>query len=150
MFAEFWRHAAQRCLAARKPDRRGYALVPVLFDHIATMDGVGIGQRLVDRLHRSGGQAGIEQPVAQWFAVVLTEHRFEFGAKCLAIGYPILVAREARIGAEFRLADLLAQLAEGAVIADAGEDVAVAGRKDRIRHEIRVLLSRELRRISMR
>src|SRR5882757_1977719 len=57
VLAEFRRHVAQTWLAARKPDRGGDALVPVLFDDVAAMDGMGAGQRLVDRLHRSGRQS---------------------------------------------------------------------------------------------
>src|SRR5258708_39219778 len=64
MLAEIRRHAAQAGLAALQADRRGHPLVPVLFDDVAAMDGVGAGQRLVDLLHRSGRQAGGEQPIA--------------------------------------------------------------------------------------
>ena len=35
-----------------------------LFQDVAAMHGVGIGQRLVDRLHRSGWQPGGQQAVA--------------------------------------------------------------------------------------
>ena len=67
--------------------------------------GVGVGQRLVDRLHRSGRQAGGEQAIAQRFGVVLAEHGGEFGAQRLAVGDAVLVAGKTRIGAEFGLAD---------------------------------------------
>src|ERR1700728_4180202 len=78
VLAEFWRNAAQARLAAVETDRRSHAFVPVLFEDIATMDGVSIGQGLVDRLYRSGRQSGREQPVAQWRGVVLAEHGGEF------------------------------------------------------------------------
>src|SRR3982075_2548561 len=125
MLAGFRRGVAQACLGAFETDRRGDPLVPVLFDDVATMDGVGAGERLVDRLHRSGRQASGEQAIAQRLGVVLTEHRGEFGAQRVAVGDAVLVARKTRIGAEFGFADFLAELAEGAVIADADEDVAV-------------------------
>src|SRR5713226_9222443 len=48
VLAEFRRHVAQAWLAARTADRGRDALVPVLFDNVAAMDGVGTGQRLVD------------------------------------------------------------------------------------------------------
>ena len=52
----------------------------------------------------------------------------------------LLVARKARIGAEFGFADLLGQLPEGPVIADADEDIGGPRREDRIRHKIGMLL----------
>src|SRR5712691_8410929 len=107
VLAEFRRHVAQTWLAARKPDRGGDALVPVLFDDIAAMDGMGAGQRLVDRLHRSGRQSGGKQPIAQRFGVVLAEYGGELGAQRIAVGDTVLVARKTRIGPEFGLADLL-------------------------------------------
>ena len=55
----------------------------------------------------------------------------EFLAERLAVGDAILVAGKARIGAEFRFADFFCEFSESAVIADADEDVAGAGRKDR-------------------
>src|SRR3979409_2469642 len=58
MLAEFRRGVAQACLGAFKTDRRGDPLVPVLFDDVATMDGVGAGERLVDRLHPARRPAG--------------------------------------------------------------------------------------------
>jgi hypothetical protein len=54
---------------------------------------------------------------------VLAEHGGEFGTQRIAVGDAVLVARKALVGTEFGLADLLAELAEGAVIADADEDV---------------------------
>ena len=68
----------------------------------------GAGQRLVDRLHRSGRQAGGEQAVAQGPGVVLAEHGGKLGAQRLAVGDAVLVAGKTRIAAEFGLADLLA------------------------------------------
>src|SRR3954469_1695813 len=105
MLAEARRCAAQRRLAAPKTDRRGDALVPILFDDIATMERVGAGQRLVDPLHRARGQAGREQAVTQGLRVVLAEHRGEFGAQGLTVRNAVLVAGKARIAAELRLAD---------------------------------------------
>lgn len=61
----------------------------------------------------------------------------------------VAIAREARIGAEFGLAELLHQLAEGAVIAHPHEDVAVARRKHRIRNEVRMFVAGERRRFAM-
>src|SRR3979411_2256150 len=46
MLAEFRRGVAQACLGAFETDRRGDPLVPVLFDDVATMDGVGACERL--------------------------------------------------------------------------------------------------------
>src|ERR1700716_3852653 len=74
MLAEFRRGVAQACLGAFETDRRAAPLEPVLFDDVATMDGVGAGERLVDRLHRSGRQASGEQAIAQRLGFVLTEH----------------------------------------------------------------------------
>ena len=81
--------------------------------------------------------------------LMLAEHRRELLAQRVAVGDAVLVARKAWIGAEFGLADLLGELAEGAVIADADEDVVGAGRKDRIRHEVRMLVAGQRRRLAV-
>jgi hypothetical protein len=54
---------------------------------------------------------------------VLAENRGKLGAQRIAVGDAVLVARKARIGAEFGFTDFLRQLAEGAIIADADKDV---------------------------
>ena len=74
---------------------------------IAAVDGVLIGKRLVDLLHRTRRQARGEQAIAQRLGLVLGEHRRELLPQRLAIGDTILVARKARIGAELGLADFL-------------------------------------------
>src|SRR5579871_1113509 len=71
VLAELRRRAAQARLAALHADRRGDALVPVPGDHIAAVNGVVVGQRLIDLLHRSDGQAGGKQAVAERLSVVL-------------------------------------------------------------------------------
>ena len=111
--------------------------------------GVGAGQRLVDRLHRTRRQAGGEQAIAQRPGVVLAEHGGEFGAQRIAVGDAVLVAGKARIGAEFGLADLLRQLAEGAVIADADEDIVGPGREDRVGHQVGMLVAGQARRLAV-
>ena len=108
-----------------------------------------IGQRLVDLLHRARRQARGEQAVAQRLGLVLAEHGGEFGTQRVAVGDAVLVAGKARIGAEFGLADLLGELAEGAVIADADEDVVGLGREDRIGHEVGMLVAGQRRRLAM-
>src|SRR6266516_3056743 len=75
VLAEFWREVAQTRLAAFEADRGGDPLVPVLFDDVAAVDGMGVGQRGVDRLHRPGRQTRSQQAVAERLGVVLTEHR---------------------------------------------------------------------------
>src|ERR1700723_2034191 len=65
MLAEGGRDAAQARLAATHADRRGHALVPVLLHDIATVDVVGAGQGLVDRLDRAGGKASSRQRIAE-------------------------------------------------------------------------------------
>src|SRR5262249_50039703 len=68
-----------------------------------------------------------EKAVAQGVTVEMHEDLFHLGPQLLSIGDAILVARKALVGAELRLADLLAEFAERAVVADADEDQAVAG-----------------------
>src|ERR1700752_360384 len=51
MRGKFRRDAAQARFGPLHPDRRGDALVPVLCDDIAAMDGMRVVQRLVDLLH---------------------------------------------------------------------------------------------------
>src|SRR5271167_1064576 len=80
---------------------------------------------------------------------MLAENGGELLAQRLTIGNAVLVAGKARIGAEFWFADLLGQLAEGAVIADADEDVVGLGRKDRVRHEVGMLVAGKARRLAM-
>ena len=81
--------------------------------------------------------------------LVLAEHGGEFGAQRVAVGDAVLVAGKARIGAEFGLADFLGELAEGAVIADADEDVVGPGREDRVGHEIGMLVAGQARRLAV-
>src|SRR5258708_23644240 len=118
VLAEFGRRAAQARLAAFQTDGRSDPFVPILFDHIAAVEGVRVGQRLIDLLYRTGRQARGEQPVAYRLRLVLTEHGGQLLAQRLAVGDAILVARKARTGAEFSLTDLLGELAERAVLAD--------------------------------
>src|SRR5437899_980827 len=66
-----------------------------------------------------------------------------------ALGDPVLVARKTNVAAEFRFADLLAELAEGAVIADADKNIGGAGRENRIWHEVGMLVAGELRRLAV-
>ncbi len=80
---------------------------------------------------------------------MLAEYGGKLFAQRIAIGDAILVAGKARIGAELGLADFLGELAEGAVIADADEDVVGAGRKDRVRNEIGMLVAGEARRLAV-
>src|SRR4051794_35964027 len=109
MLTELWGQAAQTGLAPLETDRRCDPFVPVLFEYIAAMSGVRIGQRLVDRLDGARGQPGVQQPVAQRFAIVLAKHSFEFRAQFGAMGDTILVARKTGVGAEFGFADFLAE-----------------------------------------
>src|SRR6201999_904541 len=104
VLAELRRRAAQARLAALHADRRGDALVPVFGDHIAAVDGVLIGQRLVDLLHRAYGEAGGKQAIAERPGLVLREDGGEFLMQRLAVGNAVLVARKARIGTELGLA----------------------------------------------
>src|SRR5262249_1796160 len=136
-------------LAALEPDRRGDTLVPVLLDDIAAMNRVRAGQRLVDRLHRAGRKARGEQAVAERAGIGFAEHRREFGTPRIAVVDAILVGGQTGIGAEFGLADLLAEFPKGPVIADADEDVVGPRREDRIRHQIRMLVAGELRRAAV-
>src|SRR5436190_5958379 len=149
VLAEFRRDVAQPRLGALQADRGGDPAVPVLFDDVAAVDGMGIGQRRVDRLHRPGRQSRGQQAVAERLGVVLTEHRGELGAQRLAVGDAVLVARKTHVAAELSFADLLAELAEGAVIADADKDIGGAGRENRVGHEVRMLVAGELRRLAM-
>src|SRR6266481_8771343 len=142
--AEFRRDVAQARLGPFEADRGGDPLVPVLFDDVATVDGMGIGQRGIDRLHRPGWQTRGQQAVAERLGVVLAEYRGELGAQRLAVGDAVLVARKTNVAAELRFADLLAELAEGAVIADADKDIGGAGRKNRVGHEVGMLVAGEL------
>src|SRR5438128_111129 len=64
VLAEFRRDVAQTRLAAFEADRGGDPLVPVPFDDVAAVDGMGVGQRGVDRLHRPGWQTRSQQAVA--------------------------------------------------------------------------------------
>src|SRR6185369_16406798 len=102
---------------------------PILLDHVAAVDGVAAGQRLVDRLHGPRRQARSQQSVAQRFGIVLAEDGGKFGAQRVAVGDTILVARKARVAAEFGLADLLAEFAKGAVVADANENIVRSRRE---------------------
>src|SRR5581483_3343626 len=113
VLAEFRWGAAQARPGAVEADRRGHALVPILLDHIAAVDGVRIGQRLVDLLHWTRRQPRGEQAVAERLGFMLRKHRGELGTQRLAVGDAVLVAGKARIGAELGLADLLTKLAEG-------------------------------------
>ena len=94
MLAELRRNVAQGRFAAREADRRGDPLVPIFCDDIAAMDGVGAGQRLVDRLHRPGRQSRCKQAIAQRPGVVLSEHGGKFDAQRVAVGDAVLVARK--------------------------------------------------------
>ena len=127
MFAEPRRRVTQARLVALEPHRRGNTLVPVLGDDVAARLCVRALQRLVDRLDRSGRQTCGKQPVTQRIAIEILESLLNLDPHRVAIVDAAAVGREARIDREFRLADLLAQLLEGAVIADADEDQAVAG-----------------------
>src|SRR6516164_10800070 len=147
VLAELRRQAPQARLAALHADRRGDALVPIPGYDVAPIDGVLVGQRLVDLPHGTGRQASGKQTIAERLGLMLREHRGEFRTQRLAIGDAVLVAGKARITAEFFLADFLGELAEGAVIADADEDVVGLGREDRVRHEIRMLVAGEARRL---
>src|SRR5450631_216772 len=141
--------AAQAWLRACQPDRRGHTLVPILLDNIAAVECVRTLQRLIDFLHRAGRQSRREQTVAERFRLMLAEHRRELLAQRVAVGDAVLVARKTGIRAESGLADLLAELAEGAVIAYADEDVVGARREDRIRHEVRMLVAGQRWRLAM-
>ncbi len=110
---------------------------------------MGVGQRGVDRLQRPGRQTRRQQSVAQRPGVVLTEHRGELGAQRLAVGDSVLVARKTNVAAELRFADLLAELAEGAVIADADKNIGGAGRENRVGREVGMLVAGELRRLAV-
>src|SRR5690348_9408041 len=149
MLAELGRGTAQARFAALQPDRRSNALVPIPCDDIAAVNGVRAGQGLIDGLHRPGRQSRCQQAIAERSGIVLAEYGGEFVTQRIAIGNAILVASETLIGGEFRLADLLAELAERAVIADADKDVVGAGGKDRIGYEVRVLVAGELRRLAV-
>src|SRR6185437_14749398 len=80
---------------------------------------------------------------------MLAEHRGELGTQGIAVGDAVLVAGKAYIGAELGLADLLGELAEGAVIADADENIGGPRREDRVRHEIRMFVAGEPRRLAV-
>src|SRR5579871_2396163 len=123
VLAEFWRGTLEAWLVALQTDRRGDALVPALLDHIAAVDGVRVGERLVDLLHWAGRKAGSQQPVAERLRLVLGKYRGEFRAQRFPIGDAVLVAGKARIATKLFLSDLFRKLAEGAVIADTDEDV---------------------------
>ena len=149
VLTEFGRHAAQAGLAAREANRGGDTFIPILLDHVAAVDGVAAGQRLVDRLHGPRRQARSQQSVAQRFGIVLAEDGGKFGAQRVAVGDTILVARKARVAAEFGLADLLAEFAKGAIVADANENIVRSRREDCIRHEIGMLVSGQRRRLAV-
>ena len=80
---------------------------------------------------------------------MLFEYRGKLGSQRLSVGDPILVARKTGIAGQFGFADLLTELAEGAVVADADEDVVGAGRKDRVGGQVGMLVAGELWRLAM-
>src|ERR1700761_350887 len=82
VLAELRRRAAQARLAALHADRRGGAPVPVLRNHIAAVEGVIVGQRLIDLLHWANGQAGGKHSVAERLGLVLREDGGEFLVQC--------------------------------------------------------------------
>src|SRR5258705_12475418 len=110
---------------------------------------MGIDQRGVDRLHRPGWQTRGQQAVAERLGVVLTEHGGKLGTQRLAVGDAVLVARKTKVAAKFGFADLLAELAEGAVIADADKNIGGGGREKRGGAESWVRVGGEVRRLAL-
>src|SRR3979409_1617416 len=80
---------------------------------------------------------------------MLAEHRGELSAQRVAVGDAVLVARKARIAAEFGLADLLAELSKSAVMAATDKNVVGPGRENRVGHEVGMLVAGELRRLAV-
>jgi len=83
MLAEGRRCITQARLVALEAHRRRHALVPVLGDDIAAMDGVLIGQCLVDLPDRSCRQARGQQAIAERLRFVLRKHGCKFGARVI-------------------------------------------------------------------
>src|SRR5260370_21466568 len=108
---------------------------------------MGVGQHGADCPQRPGWQPRCTQAVAERLGVVLTEHGGKLGTQRLAVGDAVLVARKTNVAAEFGSADLLAELAEGAVVADADKNIGGGGWEKRVGDGSWVFFSCELRRV---
>ena len=150
VLAEFRRRAAQARLGALEPDRRGDALVPILFDDVAAMERCAAlvsawsifctgpaGRPAASRRSHSGS-------ASCWLNTAASSAR---SASRLAMR-SLLRAKRGSVPSS-GLPISLRQLAEGAVIADADEDVVGPGREDRVRHQIGMLVAGQRRRLAV-
>ena len=85
-------------------------------------------EQLGDVEDRAGGDADLEQAVAELDSVHVGEQGLELGVELGAVDEPVGVVEEARVVGQLGAAELRADSLEGTVVADGEEDLDGLGR----------------------
>ncbi len=124
MLAEARGFVAQARGRARELHRRAGAAVPVLVQRHAPVRGVRMREGLGGVHHRADGHADRQHALAEGVAVHLRQRPLQRLGQLGAVDHAVAVVGEARVVEQLRHAQLVAEAAKGAVVADGDEDVA--------------------------